>query len=59
MKYIYKYLLVLTVLLFIGCEDFLDRPPLTSYNDENVWTSEDNVRSYANKYYTDFFPGYG
>ena len=47
------------VLLFVGCDDFLDRPPLTSENDETAWTTEDNVRLYANKYYTDFFDGYG
>ena len=59
MKYTYKYLMVFMVLLFVGCEDFLDRPPLTSLNDETAWTSEDNVRLYANKYYTTFFDGYG
>ena len=59
MKYIYKYLIVFMALLIVGCEDFLDRPPLTSFNDETAWTNEENVRLYANKYYTDFFPGYG
>ena len=59
MKYTYKYLIVFMVLLFVGCEDFLDRPPLTSFNDETAWTSEDNVRLYANKYYDTFFTGYG
>lgn len=59
MKYIYKYLLLSTVLLFLGCEDFLDRPPLTSFNDETAWTNEEIVRLYANKYYDTFFIGYG
>ena len=59
MKYIYKYLIVFMVLLFVGCEDFLDRPPLTSFNDENAWTNEENVRLYANKYYDTYFTGYG
>lgn len=59
MKYTYKYLMIFIVLLFVGCEDFLDRPPLTSANDETAWTTEDNVRLYANKYYTSFFNGYG
>lgn len=40
--------------LFTGCDDFLDRPPLTQANDETAWTSEENVRLYANK----FYPGY-
>ena len=59
MKYNPYTLLIIGLLLFItGCEDFLDRPPLTVANDETVWTSEDKVRLYANKYYTDFFVGY-
>ena len=45
--------------LFIsGCEDFLDRPPLSNENDETAWTSEDKVRLYANQFYTGFFTGY-
>ncbi len=42
-----------------GCKKFLDRPPLTSETDETAWTSEEKLRLYANKYYTDFFTGYG
>ncbi len=42
-----------------SCEKFLDRPMLTKANDDNAWETEENVRLYANKYYTDFFPGYG
>lgn len=59
MKYNQYTLLIMGLFLFIaGCEDFLDRPPLTVANDETVWTGEDKVRLYANKYYTDFFIGY-
>lgn len=55
-----KYSLFITlVLLFTSCDDFLDRPQLTQANDENAWTTEENVRLYSNKYYTDFFTGYG
>jgi len=42
-----------------GCTEFLDRPPLTSLTDETAWENEENVRMYANKYYPDFFIGYG
>lgn len=45
--------------MFSSCEKFLDRPQLTSANDDNAWTTEENVRLYANKYYTTFFEGYG
>lgn len=54
----YRLLIFVFLLVITGCEDFLDRPPLTVANDETVWTSEDKVRLYANKYYTDFFVGY-
>lgn len=59
MNYIYSFLSAWMVLMIVGCEDFLDRPPLTELNDETAWTTEENVRLYANKYYTSFFPGYG
>ena len=61
-----KYILLLIgiYLLLSGCEDFLDRPPLTKANDETAWTSEQNVRLYANKFYpgftvgSTFYPGF-
>lgn len=59
MKNIFKIALVFLVIVSSGCKKFLDRPPLTAYSDETAWTTEDNVRLYANKYYTDFFSGYG
>lgn len=53
------YILLVTgfCLLLAGCEDFLDRPPLTKVNDETAWTSEQNVRLYANKFYPGFTIG--
>lgn len=59
MKIKYSIALLTAALMFSSCEKFLDRPQLTSANDENAWTTEENVRLYANKYYTDFFEGYG
>ena len=59
MKLIYKIFLVLAVLGLSSCEKFLDRPPLTSESDETAWSSEDNVRLYANQFYSNFFIGYG
>src|SRR5690625_5853477 len=59
MKFYYKLLTLSFILVLVSCDDFLDRPPLTSMNDDNAWTSEENLRLYANKYYTSFFPGYG
>jgi starch-binding outer membrane protein, SusD/RagB family len=59
MKFIYSISLALIIPIFFSCTKILDRPPLTELDDENAWTSEVNLRLYANKYYTSFFPGYG
>lgn len=59
MKIKYSIALLTAALTFSSCEKFLDRQQLTSLNDETAWTTEENVRLYANKYYTDFFEGYG
>lgn len=59
MKIAFKIVFVFLVIVFSGCKKFLDRPPLTSETDETAWTSEEKLRLYANKYYTDFFDGYG
>ncbi len=59
MKITFKIVLVFLVIAFSGCKKFLDRPPLTSETDDTAWTSEEKLRLYANKYYTDFFDGYG
>ena len=59
MKITPKILLVCLALGFSSCEKFLDRPVLTAENDDTAWTSEEKLRLYANKYYTEFFAGYG
>lgn len=44
---------------FSGCnDDVLDRPQLTEMNDDNFWTGAENLRMYANQYYTNYFVGY-
>jgi len=59
MKIAFKIVFVFLVVVSVGCKKFLDRPPLTTETDETGWTSEEKLRLYANKYYTDFFDGYG
>lgn len=59
MKIAFKIVLVFIVIAFAGCKKFLDRPPLSDETDETAWNSEEKLRLYANKYYTDFFDGYG
>jgi hypothetical protein len=55
----YIFILFTVVSLFVaGCEDFLDRPSLTTMNDQNYWTSENNLRLFANGFYPNYFVGY-
>jgi len=54
-----KFLFVLlAALLMMSCNDLLDRPQLNNAVDDTFWTSEDNVRIYANEFYPQFFVGY-
>lgn len=60
MKYtLYTLVIAFLVITSVGCKKFLDRPPLTSEDDQTAWTTEANLRAYANKYYPSFFTGYG
>ena len=51
-------IIALAALFLSGCEDFLDRQSLTTMNDQNYWTSENNVRLFANGFYVNYFVGY-
>jgi hypothetical protein len=55
-----KYSIILSVVAVLasGCEDFLNRQPLTVMNDGNYWTNETNLRLYANGFYPNYFVGY-
>lgn len=41
-----------------GCSDFLDRQPIDKFTNDEYWTSEGNVRTYAWNLYNEFL-GYG
>lgn len=59
MKYKYIPFILSLLLFFASCADFLDRPPLTTVNDdEKTWSNEDMIRIYVNKFYPVFFTGY-
>jgi hypothetical protein len=45
-------------LLFSSACNMLDRPPLTTEDDDTYWTSEDKVKAYAYGFYPRFFVGY-
>ena len=54
----YSIILFLTAFVLSGCEDFLNRQPLTQMNDVNYWTNENNLRLFANGFYNNYFVGY-
>jgi hypothetical protein len=54
----YSILFLTIAIVFGSCEDFLDRPPLTQANDNDLWTTENSVRLFANGFYPNYFVGY-
>jgi starch-binding outer membrane protein, SusD/RagB family len=57
-----KKISILFAVLLISltaCEDYLDRGSLDKMDDGNFWTSENNMRMYANGSYSVYFQGYG
>src|SRR5450759_1888812 len=58
MKKYFFILFTIAGLAISGCEKFLDRPSLTTMNDDNYWTSENNLRLFANGFYSNYFVGY-
>ncbi|BEH00090.1 RagB/SusD family nutrient uptake outer membrane protein [Bacteroides sedimenti] len=52
-------LLSAVILIITGCNDnVLDRPQLNKLDDANYWVNENNLRLFANGYYTNFLVGY-
>lgn len=59
MKRIYILLITLASLVsFTSCEHYLTRENLDSFDDENFWSSEDNMRTFAQGAYFSYFVGY-
>ncbi len=50
--------MLLLVLGVTSCDKVLDKQPLTSFTNDNYWTSEANVEYYANYFYNEW-TGYG
>lgn len=57
-KYINILIASVLALSLVGCEKFLDRTTLTSMDDGNYWSSENNLRLFANGAYGSYFNGY-
>ena len=58
MKRIKIILLAVVTIVLAGCSEFLERPSLTTMNDGNFWTNENNVKLFANGFYNNYFNGY-
>ncbi|MDR0988221.1 MAG: RagB/SusD family nutrient uptake outer membrane protein [Prevotellaceae bacterium] len=58
-QYLSTILCALALLFTASCGDFLERPSMTTMEDDTYWTGEENIRLYANDFYTYFFVGYG
>lgn len=55
-----KYIIILIAILgFTSCQDYLDRKNLDTFDESNFWTSENNMRLFAQGAYTAYFTGYG
>ena len=58
MKSIKYIVLALSFVAVLSCNKFLDKKPLDKFTDDNFWTSENNVQTFANTFYGQF-SGYG
>lgn len=53
------FILIIVLLSLSGCEDYLDRKNLNTFDETNFWTNEGNMRLFAQGAYTAYFTGYG
>lgn len=56
---IYAIILLLTVWLLAGCEDFLTQEPKTVVNDDNYFRNENEIEAFTNGLHTLFRYNYG
>lgn len=47
-----KYFALVGLLGFTACDDVIDLKPLDSFTDNSYWTSVNDLRGYANRFYT-------
>lgn len=53
------FIFIIFLISLSGCKDYLDRKNLDTFDESNFWTSEGNMRLYAQGAYTAYFTGYG
>lgn len=57
-KLFYTSIFALSVFVLAGCDGLLDQKPKDQFTDSNFWTSEQNLKVFANSFYGQF-SGYG
>ncbi|MBR5638597.1 MAG: RagB/SusD family nutrient uptake outer membrane protein [Muribaculaceae bacterium] len=57
----YKLLSLLTIVLvlFSSCNDFLERAPYDSIDENEYWQNENHIRIFSNGFISAYFVGYG
>ena len=55
-KLYFSIALLLSVLSFSSCEDFLDATPQDSISDSNFWQSENDLTKFITDIYASTFP---
>ncbi len=51
--------IIIAILSLSSCKDYLNKPSLNQFDESNFWTSEGNIRLFAQGTYTAYFMGYG
>lgn len=60
MKKTYMLLAMLILIVGNGCKkSFLEKGPLDTFSDDSYWKTEQEVRTFAWGFYTNYFTGYG
>ncbi|NLR63391.1 RagB/SusD family nutrient uptake outer membrane protein [Chitinophaga varians] len=57
-KRIYIPVILLMIIATVGCKKYVDKGLPDTFDDNNFWRTEDNVRVYCWSFY-EMFPGYG
>lgn len=58
MRKLTTIILLSSLVALTSCADYLDRKNLDSFDDANFWTSEQNMRAFAQGAYMTYFKGY-
>ena len=58
MKTIYKFLLMISIIFYSSCSDFLDKEPLDKFGEEAVWSDLPLMETFVNNIYYETWHGF-